>query len=308
MAAAGTRRWLSLMALSAMLALSACGQPAVSQPVQARAAGLEARAYTGNIQHHPAVASKFLGRTRDVWVYLPPGYDAAKGVRYPVLYMHDGNNVFDGKTAFGGHEWGADESAERLIKSGEVVPFIIVGVGNTADRTEEYTWVEGQYAGKTLGGRGRDYAKFLVGELKPLIDKTYRTKADRANTAVMGSSLGGLMDLYLARHEGDVFGKIGVMSPSVWWSDRAVLAEVPQMPTNLKIWLDMGAREGNDAEAALEDARALKRALVKRGYAEGASFHYQEDAMGGHNEQAWAYRLPFALKFFFGTDSKKAKR
>lgn len=308
MAAAGTRRWLLPIATAALLALSACGQPAVSQPAQARTSAVAASAFTGDIRHHQAVGSKFLSRERDVWVYLPPGYEAASSARYPVLYMHDGNNVFDGKTAFGGHEWGADESAEKLIASGEVVPFIIVGVGNTGDRTDEYTWVPGEYAGKTLGGKGRDYAKFLVSELKPLIDKTYRTKPDRTNTAVLGSSLGGLIDLYLARYESDVFGKVGVMSPSVWWSDRAVLAEVPKMPTTMKIWLDMGAREGSDAAQGLENARDLKRALLQRGYAEGANFHYQEDAQGGHNEQAWAYRLPAAMKFFFGAGAKKARR
>ena len=303
------RRWLAPLATAAMLALSACGQAAVSQPVQGRAGELQARAFTGDIQVHRQVASKHLAAKRDVWVYLPPGYASAKAsTRYPVLYMHDGNNVFDGKTAFGGHEWGADETAEKLIRSGELPPFIIVGVGNTSDRTSEYTWVAGEYQGKTLGGGGRDYAKFLVSELKPLIDKTYRTKPDRANTAVIGSSLGGLMDLYLARHESDVFGKIGVMSPSVWWSDRAVLGEVPGMPTNVKIWLDMGAREGSDAAQGLENARDLKQALLKRGFVEGQNLAYHEDAMGGHNEQAWAYRLPMALKFLFGPEAKKAKR
>lgn len=299
------RPWLVPIATAAMLALSACGPAAVSAPQAARASALEAKGFSGHIQLHKQVASKHLEARRDVWVYLPPGYDAQASQRYPVLYMHDGNNVFDGKTAFGGHEWGADETAEKLIRSGELPPLIIVGVGNTADRTSEYTWVAGEYQGKTLGGRGRDYAKFLVSELKPFIDKTYRTKTDRANTAVLGSSLGGLMGLYLARHESDVFGKIGVMSPSVWWSHRAVLEEVPAMPTHVKIWLDMGGREGSDAAQGLQNARDLKQAMLQRGFVEGKTLAYHEDAVGGHNEQAWAYRLPMALKFLFGPVAAK---
>jgi predicted alpha/beta superfamily hydrolase len=219
--------------------------------------------------------------------------------------MHDGNNVFDGKMAFGGHEWGADESAEKLITSGEVAPFIIVAVGNTGDRLAEYTWVSGDWDGKSVGGEGKAYAKFLTTELKPMIDKAYRTKADRANTAVIGSSLGGLEDIYLARYESDTFGKVGMMSPSVWWSDKAVLKVVPQMPTTLKLWLDCGWKEGSDPSEMLDGARDLKTALEARGYQEGKNLGYFEDQMGGHNEQAWAYRLPMAFKFLMGDGARK---
>lgn len=309
MAASRPTRWLFPILAAAILAATACGRPAATFAAPAPNTAVEAKGFTGTIKVHREVASKHLDRTRDVWVYLPPGYDAAKGqTRYPVLYMHDGNNVFDGSTAFGGHEWGADESAEKLIKSGELPPVIIVGVGNTPDRTAEYTWIKGTYQGQTLGGRGRDYAKFLVSELKPLIDKTYRTKPGRADTAVMGSSLGGLMSLYLASHEGDVFGKFGVMSPSVWWADKAALAEADRVPTDAKVWLDFGHREGSDPQAGLDNARALKDRLLKRGLVEGKTLGYFEDQMGGHNEQAWAYRVPMALKFLFGAAEKKAKR
>jgi predicted alpha/beta superfamily hydrolase len=309
--APGTTRWLAPIAAIALLMATACGHPAASLPAVATPnVAVAAKGYTGTIKNHPDVASRHLSRKRDVWVYLPPGYDQAKATtRYPVLYMHDGNNVFDGKQAFGGHEWGADETAEQLIKAGELPPVIIVGVGNTPDRTAEYTWVKGTYQGQTLGGQGEAYARFLVSELKPMIDRTYRTKPDRANTGVMGSSLGGLMSLYLASHEGDVFGKFGVMSPSVWWADRAALDEAARVPTTAKIWLDMGHREGSDAAEGLENARELKRRLVKRGLVEGKNLGYFEDEMGGHNEQAWAYRLPKAMTFLFGTSTrKKTKR
>jgi predicted alpha/beta superfamily hydrolase len=302
-----SRRWLLPIATAALLLVTACGRPAVSQPVQASAGAVAAEAFTGNIQVHRQVASKFLSARRDVWVYLPPGYDGS-ATRYPVVYMHDGNNIFDGKMAFGGHEWMADETAEKLIRSGDLPPFIIVGVGNTSDRLTEYTWVPGSLDGKQVGGDGKAYAKFLVSELKPFIDKTYRTKPDRANTAVIGSSLGGLIDIYLGRYESDVFGKVGIMSPSVWWSDRAVLQEVPKMPTTLKIWLDMGWKEGSDAAEGLQNARDLKSALESRGYQEGKNLGYFEDQEGGHNEQAWAYRLPMAFKFLMGDGARKPSK
>lgn len=302
------RRWLAPVATAALLLVTACGRPAVSQPVAAANTGVTAQAFSGDIRVMRDVPSKYLSAKRDVWVYLPPGYDAAKGQRYPVVYMHDGNNVFDGKTAFGGHEWMADESAEKLIRSGELPPFIIVGVGNTPDRTSEYTWVPGDIDGQTIGGEGQDYAKFLVSELKPLIDKTYRTRPDRANTAVIGSSLGGLEDIYLGRYESDTFGKVGLMSPSVWWSDKAVLKVVPQMPTTLKIWLDCGWKEGSDPAEMLDGARDLKAGLEARGYQEGKNLGYFEDQMGGHNEQAWAYRLPMALRFLMGDGDQKSRK
>ena len=121
-----------------------------------------------------------------------------------------------------------------------------------------------------------------------------------------GKPLGGLESFYLGRYDADTYGKIGCMSPSIWWSDRAMLKEVPKFPRNLKIWLDMGWKEGSDAAEGLQNARDLKSALEKRGYAEGRNMAYYEDREGGHNEQAWAYRLPMAIKFLMGGDAKKA--
>lgn len=298
----------SLIALVA-LAASACGVGPVGTPmfvpgataslVNDGAAFARGGSITGDVRVIKHVASRFLQQPRDVWVYLPPGYDKAT-THYPVLYMHDGNNIFDGSQAFGGHEWQADETAERLIRAGELPPMIIVGAANTSDRMDEYTWVPGQLDGKTVGGAGGRYADFLTKELKPLIDKTYRTKPDRTNTGVLGSSLGGLESFYLGRYDADTYGKIGCMSPSIWWSDRAMLEEVPKFPRNLKVWLDMGWKEGNSPDEELANARDLEKALEGRGYKQGQDLGYYEDKEGGHNEQAWAYRLPFALKFLFG--------
>ena len=258
---------------------------------------------TGDLRHHAAVASRHLSEKRDVWVYLPPGY-ASGSTRYPVLYMHDGNNLFDADRAFMGREWQVDETAERMIRTGEIPPLIIVGVGNTPARMDEYTWVASELDGKPAGGKGAQYARFLVDELKPMIDKTYRTLSDRENTGVMGSSLGGLMSLYLARHHGEVFGKIGAMSPSVWWKDRAVLDEVAFMRPDHRVWLDFGTREGGGEEKEalrhLTNARDLSQRFVARGYRHHENLAFMEDPGAGHDEGAWSRRMPNALRFLFG--------
>jgi len=144
---------------------------------------------TGTIKHLPQVVSKFLDRDRDVLVYLPPDYGSNPDRRYPVLYMHDGENVFDASTSFLGVEWGADETAERLIGEGKMEPIIIVAISNTDLRMDEYTPTRDAHFG--AGGRGGDYGRFMVEELKPFIDGTYGTLPDKGHTGVAGSSLGG---------------------------------------------------------------------------------------------------------------------
>ena len=314
--------YLPTILLTALLAAcSAAPAPfAVAQPTgateafAAAASRVRAPGVAGDVRLHKGVKSRHLAHSRDVWVYLPPGYDAAaeaaaeakrkgakaEGPRYPVLYMHDGNNLMDPALAFMGREWKVDESMEQLLAAKDVPPMIVVGIGNSADRLAEYTWVEGEHDGKKVGGDGAKHARFMIEELKPLIDRTYRTRTGRADTGVMGSSLGGLQSVYLGRHHGDVFGKLGVMSPSVWWSDRAVLAEPAKTPLGLRIWLDFGHREGGDPAAGLANARDLKAAFVKRGYAEGKDLTWWEDREGGHDERAWAYRFPIAVKALFG--------
>lgn len=256
---------------------------------------------TGELRVHKAVASQYIANKRDVFVWLPPGY-AAGQARYPVLYMHDGNNCFDARAAFLGREWGADEVADRLIRGGRMQPVIIVGVANSPARLEEYTWVQGTHQGQTVGGDGAHYARFLATELKPFIDRTYRTRPAREFNAVMGSSLGGLESLYIGIHHANTFGAVGVVSPSLWWSDWAALRDVKAIGPSLRIWLDMGAHEGDPEEQGtnLNATRQLKRQLVVRGYREGDTLGYFEDPQGSHDEPSWSRRLPAIFTFFFG--------
>jgi predicted alpha/beta superfamily hydrolase len=242
--------------------------------------------------------SRFAEAAHDVIVYLPPDYNESEG-RYPVLYLHDGQNLFDAATAFAGNDWGLDELAEELIQSGEIGPLIIVGVYNAGEkRVAEYTHVQDR---RGRGGRARAYAKFLVGDLKPFIDSEYRTLEERVNTGLGGSSLGGLVTLYLGLHYPEIFGKLIVMSPSVWWANRAILREIRKLRERLpqQIWLDIGTCEGQNPEACVRNAKDLAAALVAKGWQPGYDFKFVEDQGAGHNEKAWGYRMRDALKFLF---------
>ena len=254
---------------------------------------------TGDIRTHESFHSRYLEHDRTAVVYLPPDYDPATVVRYPVLYLHDGQNVFDQATSFG-EEWHVDETAQELITSGRIEPIIIVGVYNTGDhRIDEYTPTTSTDA--KLGGRGGhadDYGRMLVEELKPFIDETYKTLPAAANTAIGGSSLGGLLTMHLGLRYPTAFGKLAVLSPSVWWDGRVILDEVAAISDKpqQRIWLDAGVREG---ERVIADARLLRDALVAKGWIPGDDLTYFEAADGEHNERSWAARVAPVLEFLF---------
>jgi predicted alpha/beta superfamily hydrolase len=249
---------------------------------------------TGDVRTHEAFRSRYLEHDRTIVVYLPPGYDARTTDRYPVLYLHDGQNLFDRATSIG-EEWQVDETAQRLILAGEIEPIIVVGIYNTgAHRIDEYA----PTAGPDGGGRADDYGRMLVEELKPFIDRTYNTLPSAASTAVGGSSLGGLLTMHLGLRYPTAFSRLAVLSPSVWWDDREILREVEALPGKLpeRIWLDAGTGEG---EQVLADARALRDALVAKGWIVGEDLAYLEAPGGEHNEQSWAARIEGVLKFLF---------
>jgi len=249
---------------------------------------------TGDIRTHHGFHSRYLEHDRTVIVYLPPGYDLESAERYPVFYLHDGQNVFDRATSIG-EEWHVDEEAQSLILAGEIAPLIVVGIYNTGvHRIDEYT----PTAGADGGGHADDYGRMLVEELKPFIDSTYKTLPSAASTAVGGSSLGGLLTMYLGIRYPMAFGRLALLSPSVWWDDRAILRLVDALPQKLpmRIWLDAGTAEG---ERVVADARALRDALVAKGWVVGEDLAYLEEPGGEHNEQSWAARIDTVLKFLF---------
>ena len=264
---------------------------------------------TGTIRTHDDFPSKRLGNRRRIVVYLPPGYDDAKDTRYPVLYLQDGRNVFDSGTAAFGVEWQADESAERLIRGGAVRPVILVAVDSTPTRIDEYT-PQADAKRKLGGGKGDDYAAFLLDELKPFIDKTYRTRTGAADTGVVGSSLGGLLALHVAVKHPDRVGLCAALSPSLWWADEAELKAIEadrSLAARLKgsrIWFDMGSEEGSrHGEASSPEparTRRLAASLGAAGLAEGRDFRYLEVPGGRHDERAWGARFDQVLIFLIG--------
>jgi predicted alpha/beta superfamily hydrolase len=253
----------------------------------------------GTLDHIRGFHSEVLGNDRDITIYLPPGYNDRHDVRYPVLYMQDGQNLFEPERAFiPGQHWRLAEAADEKIGHRAVRPIIIVGIDNAPSRIDEYTPTHD--AVRHGGGKADDYGRMLIEELKPVIDAGYRTLPDMPNTALGGSSLGGLATLYLGLTHPEVYGHIAVMSPSVWWDNRAVMAEVDRYdfntPQRPRIWLDMGGREGVEG---LADARLLRDRLRMRGWRRDDDLHYFEDRRADHSERAWAKRVPDVLEFLF---------
>ena len=257
---------------------------------------------TGNIQSHAAFPSKILGNKRDVLVYLPLGYGRSRTRRFPVLYLHDGQNVFDAATAFGGVEWRADETAQRLVIQKLIDPLIIVAVANVGEaRIHEYAPTRGRLEeGRRRRSKGllRQYGSFLINELKPFIDARYRTLSGPEYTGLGGSSLGGLATICLGLWFPNVFRRLAVMSPSIWWDKQVVYKMVDALDEEakppLKIWLDTGTNE-----EGWERARILRDGLLEKGWRLHDDLHYFEDEGAGHTEGAWADRLDAVLRFLY---------
>jgi predicted alpha/beta superfamily hydrolase len=244
---------------------------------------------------------------REITIVLPPQYDDETERRYPVLYLHDGQNLFDPEKAFAGQAWGVDRTAEALIASDRIPPLILVGIDHTGiDRINEYTPTHDRKRG---GGGAEAYARLIVDEVKPLVDTTYRTLPDRRHAALGGSSLGGLVSLYLVLKRPDVFSKAAVMSPSVWWDRRAILRDVRRAGPGFsggrerpRLWVDMGTQESSgegSARRVLEDARLLHGGLLKAGWVDGVDLHYEEIAGGTHGERAWGERFGRVLQWLY---------
>ncbi len=277
--------------------------PFFQQPLPAQPAAQDGKYHTltGNFRRHAGFHSNFLPDDRDVLVYLPPGYESETGRHYPVLYLHDGQNLFDGATSFvEGQEWHVDETAEDLISRGVIQPIIVVGIYNTGShRMDEYTPTQDPRMGH--GGKADLYGRMLTEELKPFIDTLYRTQKDASHTALGGSSLGGLVTLYIGLRYPKVFGKLAVMSPSVWWDKRTILHDVRHLTAKpaLKIWLDIGTAEGRRPQLIVGDVRKLRDVLVRKGWKQGQDLMYVEAEGAGHNEGAWASRVGAMLRFLF---------
>lgn len=258
----------------------------------------------GDVQVWAGLESPELGGERDILVYLPPSYWARRARRYPVLYMQDGQNLFDTATSYAG-EWRVDETMEALAR--ESVEAIVVGVPNAgAARLDEYSPFRDRRHG---GGRGDAYLRFLLGAVKPLVDRSFRSEPARAATGILGSSMGGLISLYAFFAAPHAFGFAGAMSPALWFARGRIMRFVEASPPILgRLYVDMGTAEGSE-QGKLEPwvrtllARSttldgeLNAALLAKGYRPGRDLRYVVDEGAAHSEAAWARRLPAALRF-----------
>ena len=251
----------------------------------------------GQLRKYEDYRSRFLPRSRDLIVYQPAIYEQNPQARLPVLYLQDGQNLFDGATSFiPGMDWHVKETADQLIAQGAIRPLIIVGIYNTGKaRLGEYTPTRDKKMG---GGKASRYGRMLVEEIIPFIDSEYRTLSGPANTGLGGSSLGGLLAIYLGLKFPQVFGKLAILSPSVWWNQRSILnfavrAKLRERP---RIWLDTGTKEGG---RSAENVEKLRDVLVQKGWQEGRDLHFEVIPGAEHNETAWARRVGPFLQFLF---------
>ncbi len=264
----------------------------------------------GRLVYWTDVASKFLGPKRHVEIWLPPGYDDNPTVRYPVLYMHDGQNLFDPRIANTGVDWGVDEAVVRLTDRGVIPPIIVVGVWSTAARSVEYSPWHG----------APEYARFLIEELMPRVNREFRTRRGRASTAVMGSSMGGLLSFYLVTHHPEAFGACGCESTHFPISEAVAAQVLDIAPTRTPpdttpyiirdiaagLKVPKGARYRFDyGSLGLDSAYAPTHAAVRtwlldQGLIEGRDFVIRRYEGATHNEASWRARLEDPLTFLFG--------
>jgi predicted alpha/beta superfamily hydrolase len=251
---------------------------------------------TSRLRKHEQFRSRFLRNQRDLIVYTPPGYLDQSGRHYPVLYLHDGQNLFDGATSFiPGQDWHIGQTADHCIQTGVVEPLIIIGMYNTKARIREYTPTP---VPKLGGGRADRYAKFLLEEVKPFVDREYRTLSDSHHTGIGGSSLGGLVSLYLGLKHSRVFGKIAALSPSVWWNQLVIdrFVQTTSVKPRPRIWLDIGTREGT---RIVRDVEKFRDSLLEKGWKLDHDLHYERVEGAEHNEAAWAQRVSPFLQFLY---------
>lgn len=234
-----------------------------------------------------------LNRNRRIWVYLPPDYETALSKRYPVLYMHDAQNLFDEKLTAFGTEWKVDESLNTLFSQGDY-GCVVVGIDNSANRLDEYSpWVNPQYG----GGQGDEYVDFIANTLKPYVDANYRTLSGRYSTGIMGSSMGGLISMYAFSERQDIFSKAGILSPAFWFAGNN---SATHTATHLKKGSGRVYFLAGDQEPAYvtTDMQKVANAMLTAGFSNSEIF-FETPSDGEHSEWFWAREFPGAYKWLF---------
>ena len=279
-------------------------QPTTSYGSGAAGEVIRAQSATGDLRLHE-FRSRVFQNTRFLRVWLPSGYDAAEnaGRHYPVLYLNDGQNLFEGATAFNGVEWQVDETGDRLIREGVVPPMIFVGMDNAGrERIREYM-PHRSLNPMMLRAHGTRYPAFLFKEVMPFVASHYRVASEPENTGLGGSSLGALIALYAVAVRPGVIGRLLLESPSLWASSRQLIRQsrgVKRWPE--RIFLATGTAEAgrkDKDQSVVDDVRELAGIMRRAGLDDARLKLVIEDG-AVHNEAAWARRFPEALAFLFG--------
>jgi predicted alpha/beta superfamily hydrolase len=258
----------------------------------------------GRVRTHAGFRSRYLAGERAVRVYLPPGYEEEKGRRYPLLILQDGQNLFDPEAAFvRGRTWRLAETAEAAMAAGEAEPLVIAGVDHGGERRlAEYTPTRDAERG---GGEAAAYGTMLIDEVLPFLRTMYRLETEAERTGLGGSSLGGLVSLWLGLRYPETFGRVAALSPSVWWDERFILGYVEARARELRqrprVWLDAGDAE---SQQTMADAELLERQLRLNGWRQGQDLHFERVRGGTHDEEAWAERVRPMLRFLFPGQQK----
>lgn len=246
----------------------------------------DSEAIVGVVNFYQGSYSHNLESKRDFFVWLPHNYSKETHKKYPVLYMHDGQNLIDPKTSYTGKDWRVDETVTRLVKEHKIAEIIVVGINHTDDRLEEYSDSE----------KGKKYLKFLVEELKPFVDSKYRTLNDKHNTAIIGSSMGGLISFIAAWKYPEIFSMAGCLSSSFYYNDEKIFETIEKYngaKKQIKFYIDHG-------EDGLLRGQKMFCKLTQLGYVIGTDLDYYYARGAEHNESEWAKRIERPLIFFFG--------
>ena len=238
-----------------------------------------------------------LRRTRRIWIYLPPSYKHSLK-RYPIMYMHDGQNLFSDSTSFSG-EWGIDETLEGMIAEGSMREMIVVGIENSEYRLSEYSPFDFEYKGLHKG-RAKEYGKFIVETLKPFIDKNYRTKRGRKHTAISGSSMGGLVSVYIALEHQDVFSKVGALSSAFGVCREDFVDYIVHTPKrhSIRFWLDLGSVEAEQMQYDVNQQMVVE-ALLASGWRRDKEVKYTLYDGAEHHERFWRERFGDVLEYLW---------
>jgi predicted alpha/beta superfamily hydrolase len=248
---------------------------------------------------------------RDLTLYLPADYDADPDARYPVLYMHDGQNLYNDTDAAFGVAWEVDDTLDALVSAGKVRPHIVVGIHNTPARIKDYT--PSIDPDRADGGDGAAYMELVATRIKPYVDAHFKTLCGPQNAAIAGSSLGGLISLHQMMTTPEVFGRVAAVSPSLWWNNAEALGMFAayQGPLPQRLWIDAGSEEGDDVSAGLRSVATNSRAALataqSKGMTLGDDVAYMEHIWASHDEASWEQRLPSILGYLLSDDPVTAR-